>query len=148
MSRVCSNFIDCCKPAMLPRGSPTSAGPLKAFSPGFMGIPPVLLWATPAPQCQVQPLNTLSAAEPSAVTAARAASWVPPNAVLPASRHAEEAQRLAGAQAESRASRRIQVIAGARIMGTVYKTLHEPRPVVEPVLEVLGQPLHSHSQKS
>src|ERR1035437_9724505 len=74
-----------------------------------MGIPHVLLWATPAPQCQVQPLNTLSAAEPSAVTAARAASWVPPNAVLPASRHAEEAQRLAGAQAESRASRRIQV---------------------------------------
>jgi hypothetical protein len=48
---------------------------------------------------------------------------VPPNAVLPASRHAEEAQRLAGAQAESRASRRIQVYAQQNYLMTLQYCL-------------------------
>jgi plasmid maintenance system killer protein len=47
---------------------------------------------------------------------------VPPNAVLPASRHAEEAQRLAGAQAESRASRRIQVIEAPEVEAPAHLT--------------------------
>jgi hypothetical protein len=37
--------------------------------------------------------------------------------------------------------------AGARKTGVVYKTLHEPRPIVVALLEILGQPLDSHRQQ-